>query len=206
MKALKDQLKDAKKLLGLRSSDKSDSKNAVKNQPNLSSKDYRTCPECGCTLRKGRYRKHLLKVHGHDIKRTSPMQQRVDKNTDKEESKQLAKCPTCTELVLKKNLKKHIRKAHKKKIARNRKNKKRVFSPPNFPKANKPSAEDAKKLREAINDGDLITDETIKRYVEDNPSKDEMGKFGVPQDKYRWGFYGSRSMEYDSWSKNDDSK
>lgn len=28
-----------------------------------------------------------------------------------------------------------------------------------------------------------------------------LGKFGVPQDKYRWGFFGNKSMEYDIWRK-----
>ncbi len=47
----------------------------------------------------------------------------------------------------------------------------------------------------------LVSDPQIRSYLERNPVREEMGKFGVPQDKYRWGFYGHGTMEYDSWGK-----
>ena len=47
----------------------------------------------------------------------------------------------------------------------------------------------------------ILTDEQIRKYLEQHPVTEEIGKFGVPQDKYRWGFYGHATMEYDQWGK-----
>lgn len=47
----------------------------------------------------------------------------------------------------------------------------------------------------------ILTDEQIRKYLEQHPETEEIGKFGVPQDKYRWGFYGHKTMEYDQWGK-----
>jgi hypothetical protein len=60
---------------------------------------------------------------------------------------------------------------------------------------------EAGELLEALSDHHLIADKMVADYLKRNPVKDEMGKFGVPQDKYRWGFYGNKTMEYDSWSR-----
>lgn len=43
--------------------------------------------------------------------------------------------------------------------------------------------------------------EIIKRYLAANPAPDSMGKFGVPQSKYRYGTYGLGSMEYNPWAR-----
>lgn len=60
--------------------------------------------------------------------------------------------------------------------------------------------EDARELRRANQDS-LVSDQAIADYLKRFPVHEEIGKFGVPQDKYRWGFYGSRSMEYDVWRR-----
>lgn len=52
----------------------------------------------------------------------------------------------------------------------------------------------------------IIQNKEIFEYLKKNPTKEEIGKFGVPQDKYRYGFYGSTSMEYDIWRKGDKNK
>ena len=45
----------------------------------------------------------------------------------------------------------------------------------------------------------LINDQAIADYLRRNPVTEDMGKFGVPQDKYRYKFYGHASMEVDQW-------
>ncbi|EIJ36996.1 hypothetical protein [Thiothrix nivea] len=52
----------------------------------------------------------------------------------------------------------------------------------------------------------IIQNKEILDYLEKNPTKEGIGKFGVPQDKYRYDFYGSNSMEYDIWRKGDKDK
>ena len=65
--------------------------------------------------------------------------------------------------------------------------------------------EEAKKLREAMRDNKLVGNEAIRKYLREHPYE-EKKPFGEPQDKYRWGFYGSRSMEYDVWGRGDKRK
>ena len=45
----------------------------------------------------------------------------------------------------------------------------------------------------------LINDRAIADYLRRNPVTEDMGKFGVPQDKYRYNFFGHASMEVDQW-------
>lgn len=52
----------------------------------------------------------------------------------------------------------------------------------------------------------LIQNSEIAKYLKRVPTHQEMGKFGVPQDRYRWGFYGSSTMEFDAWRKGEGSK
>ncbi len=57
-------------------------------------------------------------------------------------------------------------------------------------------------IREALTEQKLRADKEIADYISRNPIKeDQFGKFGVPQDKYRWGFYGHKTMEFDVWGK-----
>lgn len=60
-------------------------------------------------------------------------------------------------------------------------------------------------LKKAMTEIEDKKDKEISDYLKKHPIKDGIGKFGVPQDKYRWGFYGSSSMEYDIWRKGDKS-
>lgn len=52
----------------------------------------------------------------------------------------------------------------------------------------------------------LIQNAEIAKYLKRVPMHQEIGKFGVPQDKYRWGFYGSSTMDFDTWRKGEGSK
>jgi hypothetical protein len=62
--------------------------------------------------------------------------------------------------------------------------------------------EQARAQRQALKDNALVHDQQIRDYLRRNPIKEEkIGKRGVPQDKYRWGFYGHQTMEYDSWGR-----
>jgi len=64
-----------------------------------------------------------------------------------------------------------------------------------------PTPQEATEKLEAIRNIDMIRNKDIKKYLENNPHKEELGKFGVPQDKFRFNFYGSKTMEYDIWRK-----
>lgn len=50
-------------------------------------------------------------------------------------------------------------------------------------------------------DSSLIQNPEIRAYIKRVPDQEGLGKFGVPQDNYRYGFYGANSMEYDVWRK-----
>lgn len=51
--------------------------------------------------------------------------------------------------------------------------------------------------------GTLVQNTDINEFLIKNPCDNGMGKFGVPQEKYRHGFYGNKTMEYDIWRKGD---
>jgi phage FluMu protein Com len=80
-------------------------------------------------------------------------------------------CPCCNSLLSKKNLQKHIENKCKK----------------------------YRTLKDLA--GANYTSTLIRLYLDENQGPDSMGKFGVPQDKYRNGTFGLHSMEYDGWSK-----
>lgn len=137
------------------------------------------------------------------VKTTSKKNNKDKSNLDKEvNGDEIVICPRCDCQVKKKNLKKHTQRIHKTKRRAGRKKGGRYIPPP---RENLTAAE-ALELRKAIEDQNLCSDREIAEYLKKNPLKDEMGKFGVPQDKYRWGFYGSKSMEYDAWGKGDKDK
>lgn len=60
----------------------------------------------------------------------------------------------------------------------------------------------ASEVLQAFKEQEESSDIEIKKYIQLNPVNDGVGPLGKPQDKYRWGFYGSKSMDYDGWSKN----
>jgi len=61
------------------------------------------------------------------------------------------------------------------------------------------SQEATERLNDIRSQSDIIGNKEIKKYIKRCP--DKLRKFGKPQDKYRYGFYGSNSMEYDTWGK-----
>lgn len=46
---------------------------------------------------------------------------------------------------------------------------------------------------------ELSTHEQIKAYLAAHPAPDPIGRFGVPQAKFRYGTYGQSTMELDFW-------
>ena len=101
-------------------------------------------------------------------------------------------CPSCLQFVYEKNLERHESKslickemlAHERQIENQR-------------RASKAKIEERKKLGESRRN--IVQNPQIYQFLRENPIKDEIRKFGVPQDKYRYGFYGSSTMEYDIW-------
>lgn len=65
------------------------------------------------------------------------------------------------------------------------------------------SPQEATQKLQAIRSINIINNKEIEEYIENNPVIEKLGKFGVPQDKYRYNFYGSSSMEPDIWRKGD---
>ncbi|MFT6910772.1 MAG: putative C2H2 Zn-finger protein [Oleiphilaceae bacterium] len=99
---------------------------------------------------------------------------------------QLVRCPRCQCEIKEKNLKKHISRVHI-----------------NKSKKSRALAKDIAERKELRKDDSFYSDKDVAMYLADHPVKSQTGKFGVPQDKYRWGNFGASTMEYDSWSKND---
>lgn len=62
-----------------------------------------------------------------------------------------------------------------------------------------------RKYRGSRRDSNPILSLEIIKFLERNPYED-IGKFGVPQDKYRYGSYGSKSMVPDIWRKTSSEK
>ncbi len=207
MKSLQEQLGEVKKVLECNKS--KESALEAHQEPNqakniiVAGKKYKVCPKCGCRLRPGHFTKHMSKQHGYPPTRHNDTpKQAVLVDSDNE----FTTCPKCNKAVKKKNLKKHIRRIHKNKVnAKNKKVNKRKSKIIPLPD-HKMTPEVAAELRKALEETDIVKDKSIAEYLEKNPLKDETGKFGVPQDKYRWGFYGSKSMEYDNWGKGDKNK
>ena len=64
----------------------------------------------------------------------------------------------------------------------------------------------AREILLALKETNMTKNKEIYQYLQRNPYKEELGKYGVPQDKYRYGAYGSNSMEYDAWGKGENKK
>jgi hypothetical protein len=120
-------------------------------------------------------------------------------------------CPCCRHPVKAKNLKRHLGRVHDLGANEVTINKPAGGSPTNqtgrmlWAAAN---AERARRInasnrwRFEVSDVEgLCRDPAIADYLQRNPVRAGMGKFGVPQDSFRWGFYGHRTMEYDSWGR-----
>jgi hypothetical protein len=87
-------------------------------------------------------------------------------------------CQYCGSIFLRKNRRKHFLKTHATK--------------------SKQKMEEAKKILDAFHDQEKRRNPKIAKYLRENPISEEK-KFGEPQDKYRYNFYGNRGMEYDTW-------
>lgn len=103
-------------------------------------------------------------------------------------------CPICGAAVQRRHLKRHLRRVHHARPST-------IVHTPSIRSSGRLTASEAAELRRAYQESRLIADQAIADYLRRLPNQDEMGRFGVPQDKYRWGFYGSRSMEYDAWRR-----
>ena len=149
-----------------------------------------------------------------EIDNTRQKKSRKSKNNSSQENKErladsenngrnFVKCSLCNQEVLRKNFKKHNRRAHRKTIRKTiliqkEEVQKSRYKPPNRYGI---SPQSAGELLTVIQETKMISNNEIKDYLDKNTIKDDLGKFGLPQDKYRWGFYGSGSMEYDTWRK-----
>ena len=162
-------------------------------------KEHVACPICSCLVRSDRVQKHITKTHKNTIRGDL----RRPKSGSKAQQVVFVQCPQCGVRLKENNLSRHVRRRHTRKNLKSEK--KRDFR--NGEKKIKPShkqimtQEEAKQLRAAMNETELLTNKEIAAYIKRNPLKEEVGKFGLPQDKYRWGFFGSRSMQYDVWRK-----
>lgn len=141
--------------------------------------EYKICPVCNCKLRASRYTKHMDAQHAPEAEKVN--------------------CHLCNTKLIRKNLKMHLRNVHGIRQSKG-------YKPTSFKVENQTSSERAREILEAKKDSELSKNKEIASYLRRNPEKEMLGKFGVPQDKYRYGFYGSHSMEYDTWSKGESKK
>lgn len=51
------------------------------------------------------------------------------------------------------------------------------------------------------NGNKFYTDPDIEKYLALHPEPPKIGKFGIPQAKFKYNTYGRSGMEYDTWSK-----
>lgn len=171
------------------------------------------CSVCKEPIHLANLEKHLKEEHGIFKTATS-----------------LIQCDKCGVSVSHKNLEKHIRKVHEKRSSQEKKNKakskicdicgqeiagsmklhKKATHPARKPQFAEPksrgkpkplSPQEAKARLKEIRDQRLFQDKATRTYLARVPEAPKYGKFGLPQDKYRWGFYGHSSMEYDVWGR-----
>jgi uncharacterized C2H2 Zn-finger protein len=102
---------------------------------------------------------------------------------------QFVKCPECDKNVKSKNIKKHLNRIHGGKAINT-----------------ELTVKDIRELKKIRTADSFYQNKEVAAYLSKNPKKEHIGKFGVPQDKYRWGYFGSSTMEYDSWSRNSNKK
>ncbi|WP_455425717.1 hypothetical protein [Dryocola sp. LX212] len=62
-----------------------------------------------------------------------------------------------------------------------------------------PKRKDAHQVNKA--GSEFYTDPAIEKYLALHPEPPKIGKFGVPQAKFKYSTYGRSGMEYDTWSK-----
>jgi ribosomal protein L32 len=173
---------------------------------------YEECPECG-------QRKHQLMACsfcGYQRRKapqpemtTAPAKKHAAKPKGTSQTKKnkrrvsstkaadFAVCSECGAHVKKSNLSKHRRRCHSRKHPVPVRKDPGYFS--NAREMREATKANARAMRRANDANTLCSDKQIAEFLKRNPLPDQMGKFGVPQDKYRYGFYGSKSMEYDSW-------
>lgn len=149
----------------------------------IDGREYKICPCCGCRLKLNNFNRHILQQHEYMLTDSCVTQFLNDPVSG---GNFFTTCPRCNRDVKQRNLNKHIRRCIQ-------------ITPP--PHRKKPTRETAAEWLKARNELNLVNNKEISEYLRKNPSKDGIGKFGVPQDKYRWGFYGHTSMEYDNWRK-----
>lgn len=143
------------------------------------------CPECGAKVLPKNLNKHIAKAH------------RKTKNTSKENINNRFKestCHICGKLISG-SMKRHKMLAHP---AR----KPEFGEPPPRTPPTPITQEEAHQRRKELGDNKLFQNKAVKDYLNRVPEKPKYGKFGLPQDKYRWGFFGHSTMEYDVWRKN----
>ena len=160
---------------------------------------YKNCPVCNCRLRVSRFDKHMESQHSEKAEFSRAIKEAQRKKAEQKKVKQqdmLVKCGYCTSLVKEKNLAYHRKKQHG------------TTARPPRKSANKSqiTPETARQLLKIMEETRLVQDKEISNYINQHPVEDKAGKYGVPQDKYRFGFYGSRSMAYDLWRKGEKPK
>lgn len=141
------------------------------------------CPYCGIKLKGHRYDNHVAKAHRTEILLASYNASSL--NIRLATADDYTQCSICGGKLQLKELQAHIDKH----IDTRRQKTKRA------------SAALTAEARKAIEDSDLGGDQNIADYLKNNPVKVRAGTVGLPQDKYRYGFYGNKSMEYDVWRK-----
>jgi uncharacterized Zn finger protein (UPF0148 family) len=132
-------------------------------------------------------------------------------------------CPVCNKDIKQKTLEEHARRIHKGDAAIKRALAgDKLATPKNTTSAKVKKNQARKSLIESIRaekakickdrvkdriaerrtlESSIVQNKQILEYLKKNPCDNVMGKFGVPQDKYRSNFCGSKTMEYDTWRK-----
>lgn len=208
-KSLSEQLREIRKPLAAGKSGESELSNITPVQKLVAIEEegriYFICPECGSKVRSKKFNKHLQMQHGFYSEAGTGEQSGLSEKTIN--LNEFIQCDKCNLSIKKKNLERHVRRVHG-----NRKPKRGLAKNNNQPSScipprrKKLSPKDAAAYKRALGDAHFDSNKEITDYLERNPVESGMGKFGVPQDKYRWGFYGAHSMEYDVWRKGDKEK
>lgn len=215
MKTLKEQLEQAKVALGF-GRDESDRPQPKSGWLSVTviyrgDKTYYRCPECGCPVKKGRFARHMQQVHetcldGVAINEARHVVKAVRDKTKRHAKKdsghpQRLKAAGVTRGGAKPEAGK---KSHSKPNGRTwtrRRTSSAEESQSARSRTPRMSRAEAAQKRAALNDQRLVSDKKIADYLRRNPTENQMGKFGVPQDPFRHGFYGSATMEYDVWRR-----
>ena len=149
----------------------------------ISSFEYEKCSECGVNIRLDRLGKHMNK---HIVQKNRAKKLKAEKRKARK-------------------LMRERKKLQKINVGKIRAKRNPIKDQQPDPISQRPKTtmtpRQASKALQALRSQGSGGNQEIQEYINRVPEPNKIGSFGIPQDKYRWGFYGHATMSYDIWGR-----